>query len=148
MSYNKTTSLRSEDNPNNWIIIDAKNKILGHLATEIAKILRGKTHAGYTPHADTSVSIIVINSKQIRVTGNKLTEKMYVHHTGWMGGLKEISYRDLMKKDPTSPLLKAVQGMLPKNSLGRGLNTKLRVYPTHEHPHAAQQPTPFISKSK
>jgi large subunit ribosomal protein L13 len=148
MSYNKTTSLRSEDNPNKWIIIDAKNKVLGHLAAEIASILRGKTHAGYTPHADTGRSVIVINSKQIRVTGKKLTDKMYVHHTGWMGGLKEVAYRDLMKKDPTAPLLRAVKGMLPKNPLGRELHTKLRVYPTHEHPHVAQQPMPFISKSK
>lgn len=139
MSF-KTTSVRSEDNPRNWVIIDARNLTLGRLAVKIAIILRGKNKAEFTSHTDTGDSVIVINSKLIRVTGKKLNSKIYLHHTGWMGGLKEISYKDLMKKDPTLPLMKAVKGMLPKNSLGRSLLTKLRIYPDHSHPHIAQNP--------
>lgn len=139
----KTTSLKTKDNEGKWIIIDAKNETLGRLASEIAVILRGKAHAGFTPHADTGPSIIVINSKQIRVTGKKMQDKMYLHHTGWMGGLKSIAYGDLLKKDPTLPLLKAVKGMLPKNPMGRSLLTKLRVFPTHHHLHEAQMPQQY-----
>ena len=121
-------------------VIDASDKTLGRLATEIARRLRGKHKPEYTPHMDTGDYIVVINAKEVKVTGNKTTDKIYHHHTGFPGGLKSISFDKLIEKRPEMVIEKAVKGMLPRGSLGREMYRKLKVYPGAEHKHAAQQP--------
>lgn len=123
-----------------WYVIDADNKTLGRMATEIARRLRGKHKAIYTPHVDTGDYIIVINANNIRVTGNKMMDKMYHHHTGYIGHLKSISLGTLLEKSPEKVIRHAVKGMLPKNPLGRAMIKKLKVYSGSEHNHVAQQP--------
>jgi large subunit ribosomal protein L13 len=123
-----------------WLVIDASGKTLGRLATEVAKLLRGKHKATYTPFADAGDYVIVINASEMVLTGKKLDQKMYRHHSGYAGGLKEIDYRTLMSKNPEKALELAVKGMLPKNSLGRQMFRKLHVYAGAEHDHAAQKP--------
>jgi large subunit ribosomal protein L13 len=123
-----------------WFIVDATGKTLGRLATEIARRLRGKHKAEYTPHMDTGDYIVVINAKDIQVTGNKRTDKMYHHHTGYPGGIKSISFEKLLAKKPEQIIEKAVKGMLPKGPLGRDMFRKLKVYADAQHQHAAQQP--------
>jgi large subunit ribosomal protein L13 len=123
-----------------WYIVDATGKTLGRLATEIARRLRGKHKAEYTPHMDTGDYIVVINAKDIRVSGNKRTDKMYYHHTGFPGGIKSISFEKLLAKKPEQIIEKAVKGMLPKGPLGRDMFRKLKVYADAQHQHAAQQP--------
>lgn len=123
-----------------WLVIDASGKTLGRLATEVAKLLRGKHKPTYTPFVDTGDYVIVINASEIKLTGNKLDQKMYRYHTGYAGGLKETTYRNLMNKNPEKALEVAVKGMLPKNSLGRQMFKKLKVYAGAEHDHAAQKP--------
>ncbi len=123
-----------------WFIVDATGKTLGRLATEIARRLRGKHKAEYTPHMDTGDYIVVINAKDIRVSGNKRTDKMYHHHTGYPGGIKSISFEKLLAKKPEQIIEKAVKGMLPKGPLGRDMYRKLKVYADAQHQHAAQQP--------
>jgi large subunit ribosomal protein L13 len=123
-----------------WYIIDATGKTLGRLATEVARRLRGKHKAEYTPHMDTGDYIVVINAKNIHVSGNKRTDKMYHHHTGFPGGLKTISFEKLLAKKPEQIIEKAVKGMLPKGPLGRDMYRKLKVYADAQHQHAAQQP--------
>ncbi len=123
-----------------WYIIDATGKTLGRLATEIARRLRGKHKAEYTPHMDTGDYIVVINAKDIHVSGNKRTDKMYNHHTGYPGGIKSISFEKLLAKKPEQIIEKAVKGMLPKGPLGRDMYRKLKVYADAQHQHAAQQP--------
>ncbi len=123
-----------------WYIIDATGKTLGRLATEVARRLRGKHKAEYTPHMDTGDYIVVINAKDIHVSGNKRTDKMYNHHTGYPGGLKSISFEKLLAKKPEQIIEKAVKGMLPKGPLGRDMYRKLKVYADAQHQHAAQQP--------
>ncbi|MBF0219818.1 MAG: 50S ribosomal protein L13 [Gammaproteobacteria bacterium] len=126
-----------------WYLVDAEGKTLGRLASEIAKRLRGKHKAVYTPHLDTGDYIIVVNAEKVRVTGNKLSDKMYHHHTGFPGGIKSISYDKLLDKAPTRIIEIAVKGMMPKNPLGREMFRKLKVYAGAEHQHTAQQPKPL-----
>ena len=123
-----------------WLVIDASGKTLGRLATEVARLLRGKHKPTYTPFADTGDNVIVINASEMVLTGKKLDQKMYRHHSGYAGGLKEIDYKTLMSKNPEKALELAVKGMLPKNSLGRQMFRKLHVYAGAEHDHAAQKP--------
>ncbi|HZH92466.1 MAG TPA: 50S ribosomal protein L13 [Tissierellaceae bacterium] len=123
-----------------WYIIDAEDKVLGRLATEIATILRGKNKPIYTPHVDTGDFVIVINADKIKLTGKKLEQKNYTYHTGYPGGLRQVSYGELMEKNPEKIIELAVKGMLPKNSLGRQMYRKLKVYRGTEHGHQAQKP--------
>ncbi|GAX89290.1 50S ribosomal protein L13 [Effusibacillus lacus] len=128
-----------------WYIIDAEGKTVGRLATEIASILRGKHKPEFTPHVDTGDFVIVINAEKVVFTGKKLHSKIYRRHSLYPGGLKEISAADMLKNKPERVLFSAVKGMLPKNSLGAKMLTKLRVYAGTEHPHSAQQPIPWES---
>ena len=123
-----------------WVVIDADGKTLGRLASEVATILRGKNKPIYTPHVDTGDHVIVVNAEKIVLTGKKLDQKKFRWHTGYMGGLKERSYRDMMQNKPEKVFYHAVKGMLPKNSLGRQMLKKLRVYRGPEHDHQAQMP--------
>jgi len=126
-----------------WFVIDATDKVLGRLATEVALRLRGKHKPIYTPHVDTGDYIIIINAEKIRVTGNKTTDKMYHHHTGYIGSLKSISFDKLIEKAPERVIQKAVKGMMPKGPLGRDMFRKLKIYAGPEHQHTAQQPQPL-----
>lgn len=123
-----------------WYVVDATGKTLGRLASQLAFRLRGKHKASYTPHVDTGDNIIVLNAGKVRVTGQKLTDKFYHHHTGYMGGLKTTSLEKLLQKHPERAIEFAVKGMLPKNPLGRKMFKKLHVFAGGEHPHSAQQP--------
>ncbi|CCY70932.1 50S ribosomal protein L13 [Clostridium sp. CAG:921] len=137
---NTTHSVKASEIEKKWYVIDAENKPLGRVATEVAKLLKGKHKPTYTTNLDCGDNVIVINSDKIILTGNKLNQKVYRHHSGYIGGLKEISYKDLMKNDSDKALLLAVKGMLPKNSLGRTLLTNVRVFKGAEHDHSAQKP--------
>lgn len=136
----KTFSAKPQDVTRDWYVIDAEGIVLGRLATEIARRLRGKHKPEYTPHIDTGDYIVVINAEKIRVTGNKQQDKMYYSHTGYPGGLKSINFDKLMQKAPEQIIEKAVKGMLPKGPLGRAMFKKLKVYAGTEHRHSAQQP--------
>jgi len=136
----KTFSAKPETVKRDWYVIDATDKVLGRLAAEVAHRLRGKHKAEYTPHVDTGDYIVIVNADKIAVTGNKETDKMYHHHTGYIGGLKSISLRKLRAKAPEQIIETAVKGMLPRNPLGRAMFRKLKVYAGAEHGHAAQQP--------
>ncbi|MDB9751768.1 50S ribosomal protein L13 [Gammaproteobacteria bacterium] len=136
----KTFSATPADIKHDWFIVDASGKTLGRLATEIARRLRGKHKAEYTPHMDTGDYIVVINAKDVQVTGNKRKDKIYYHHTGFPGGIKSISFEKLIAKKPEQVIEKAVKGMLPKGPLGRDMYRKLKVYPGAQHQHSAQQP--------
>jgi len=126
-----------------WFLVDAKGKTLGRLASQIAHRLKGKHKADYSPHVDMGDHIVVVNAKTIRVTGRKLTDKMYYRHTGFIGGIKSISLEKLMNEHPERAIEFAVKGMLPKNTLGRRMFRKLHVFAGGEHPHSAQQPKPL-----
>lgn len=139
----KTFSAKPESVKRDWYVVDATDKVLGRLATEIARRLRGKHKPEYTPHVDTGDYIVVINADKIRVTGNKATDKMYHRHTGYIGGLKSISFEKLLASKPQRIIETAVKGMLPKNPLGRAMYRKLKVYAGDRHQHAAQQPKPL-----
>jgi large subunit ribosomal protein L13 len=136
----KTFSAKAETVQRDWFLIDANGITLGRLATEIARRLRGKHKAVYTPHVDTGDYIVVINAEKVRVTGNKASDKMYYNHSGYMGGLKAVSFEDMIQKAPERVIETAVKGMLPKNPLGRAMFRKLKVYAGSKHNHAAQQP--------
>jgi len=136
----KTFSAKPNDVTRDWFVVDAADKTLGRLASEIAHRLRGKHKPEYTPHVDTGDYIVVVNAEKIRVTGKKTTDKMYHHHTGYPGGLKSMSFEKLIDKAPERVIQSAVKGMLPKNPLGRAMFKKLKVYAGAEHPHTAQQP--------
>jgi large subunit ribosomal protein L13 len=136
----KTFNAKSETVQRDWYVIDAANQVLGRLAVEIARRLRGKHKPEYTPHMDAGDYIVVINAEKIQVTGNKARDKVYHHHTGYIGGIKTIKFSDMLKKTPERILEIAVKGMLPKNPLGRAMYRKLKVYAGSEHQHAAQQP--------
>lgn len=123
-----------------WYVIDAADKPLGKTAVKVADILRGKHRPEFTPHVDCGEFVIVINASKAVLTGNKLDNKFYRHHSGWIGGLKEVSYRELMEKNPEQAIMLAVKGMLPKNSIGAKSLTRLKVYAGSEHNNAAQQP--------
>ncbi len=124
----------------NWYVVNAEDKILGRLATEIASRLRGKHKPSFSTFIDNGDFIIVTNADKIKLTGKKWDDKKYYHHTGYIGGIKETTAKELMEKHPTDLLMKAVKGMLPKNSLGRAQLKKLKIYAGSEHPHKAQQP--------
>lgn len=139
----KTFSAKAADVKRDWYIVDAEGKTLGRLASEIARRLRGKHKPEYTPRVDTGDYIVVINAEKVAVTGRKQTDKVYHHHTGWIGGLKSITFEKLIDKAPERVIEIAVKGMLPKNPLGRAMFKKLKVYKGTEHRHAAQQPKPL-----
>lgn len=136
----RTYQARNETTSHNWYVVDAAGKTLGRLASQIAKRLRGKHKPEYTPHVDTGDYIVVINVERIKVTGNKAKDKIYYSHSGYPGGIKEISFEKLQAKHPARVLEIAVKGMLPKNPLGRAMYRKLKVYAGVDHPHIAQQP--------
>jgi large subunit ribosomal protein L13 len=139
-----TFSATPKDIEHNWVVVDADGMVLGRLAAEIAKIIRGKHKPVFTPHMDTGDNVIVINAAKVRVTGRKAEQKRYFHHTGYMGHERFTPYATMLAKHPERVIEKAVYGMLPKTALGRGaLRNKLRVYPGPEHPHQAQQPKPI-----
>ena len=137
---NTTYSIKKDEIERKWYIIDAADKPLGRVATEVARLLKGKHKPTYSTHLDCGDFVIVINSDKIILTGNKLNDKYYRHHSGYMTGLKEISYKDLMAKSSDKALTLAVKGMLPKNSLGRSMITKLKIYKGSEHNNQAQKP--------
>tara|TARA_Y100001001_G_C7827411_1_gene245733 strand:+ start:72 stop:533 length:462 start_codon:yes stop_codon:yes gene_type:complete len=139
----KTYSANSQTVQRNWYVVDAADKTLGRLASRIALYLRGKHKPEYTPHVDTGDYIVVINADKVKVTGNKFTDKKYYRHSGFPGGIKEMTFDKLQAKKPESVIEIAVKGMLPKNSLGREMFRKLKVYSGAEHQHAAQQPQPL-----
>lgn len=137
---NTTHSVKAKEIERKWYVIDAADKPLGRVATEVARLLKGKHKPTYSTHLDCGDFVIVINSDKIVLTGNKLNDKYYRHHSGYMTGLKEISYKDLMAKSSDKALTLAVKGMLPKNSLGRAMITKLKIYKGSEHNNEAQKP--------
>lgn len=136
----KTFSAKAEEIQREWLLVDAKGKTLGRLSTEIARILRGKHKPIYTPHVDCGDFVIVVNADKIHVSGDRLDTHIYYRHSGYMGGLKEVSMRRMLQTHPERVLQYAVRGMLPKNRLGRQMYKKLKVYASPDHPHAAQQP--------
>lgn len=141
VDMNSAFYLRKEDNERpKWRVIDAKGQVLGRMATQIADILRGKDRPYFTPHQDSGDYVVVINAAEIKLTGNKLNDKEYAHYTGYIGGQKITSAKDLLAKHPDRVITLAVKGMLPKNILSRYLLRKLRVYPGSQHPHFAQKP--------
>jgi len=139
LSY-KTVSANKKTVNKQWVIVDAQGEILGRLSSNIAKVIRGKHKPGYTPHVDCGDNVIVINADKVKLTGNKLGDKVYVRYTGYPGGQRFISPKELLQKHPTRIIEKAVRGMLPKTRLGRALFKNLYVYAGNEHPHAAQNP--------
>ena len=123
-----------------WFLVDAENKVLGRLASEIAILLRGKHKPNFSTHMDVGDFIVVINAEKVKLTGNKLDDKIYYRHSGWIGGIKQRSAKEMLEKKPTELLKSAIKGMLTKNSLGRKQLKKLKIYTGGDHPHAAQQP--------
>jgi len=140
-----TQSAKKSENNENWWVVDADGQVLGRLATTIAARLRGKHNPAFTPHVDTGDSVVVINADKIVLTGKKLQKKMYYHHSGYIGGLTEITAEKLLEKQPEDLIRHAVKGMLPKNKLGRKLFKKLKVYTGNTHPHKAQQPEAMVN---
>ncbi len=139
----KTYSAKPADVVHEWYVVDAADMVVGRLATRIATVLRGKHKVIFTPHVDTGDYVVVINAANVKLTGNKLDAKKYRRYSGFIGGLKSSTAREVLEKDPTRVLRQAVKGMLPKNKLGSALISKLKIYPGAEHPHAGQQPKPF-----
>lgn len=139
----KTYSAKPETVTRDWFVIDASGKTLGRLATEIARRLRGKHKAVFTPHVDTGDYIVVVNAEKIHISGRKSSDKLYHHHTGYIGNLKTINFKDLRQKAPEQIIATAVKGMLPRNPLGSAMLKKLKVYAGPEHRHQAQQPIPL-----
>ncbi|MBU0465271.1 MAG: 50S ribosomal protein L13 [Proteobacteria bacterium] len=138
-----TYSAKRSDNKENWCVVDAKDKILGRLASQVAYRIRGKNNPLFTPHVDMGDWVIVINADKVRLTGNKLEQKRYYRHSGYIGSIKSDTAKELFEKKPNEVLKKAIKGMLPKNRLGRKLGKKLFVYAGDQHPHAAQKPEPI-----
>jgi large subunit ribosomal protein L13 len=136
----KTYSAKPETVKRDWYVVDAADKTLGRMATEIANRLRGKHKPEFTPHVDTGDYIVVVNAEKVKVTGNKTSDKIYYHHTGFPGGIRSISFEKLQAKAPERIIQQAVKGMMPRNKLGRAMLGKLKVYAGSEHPHTAQQP--------
>ena len=139
----KTYQATIEELDHKWYVVNAEGKVLGRLSTELAKILKGKNKPTYTPHMDTGDFVVVVNAGKVTLTGKKLKDKIYYHHTGYPGGIKETSAEKLLAKKPTEMIRMAVKGMLPKNSLGRQMLRKLKVYAGPNHPHEAQKPAPL-----
>ena len=138
---NRTTMVRKEEAGKDWFVFDAAGKTLGRFSSEIAKILRGKHKTSFTPNIDTGDGVIVINAEKVRVTGAKEATKVYRHYTGFIGGMKEVPYREMMARKPTEIIWLAVKGMMPKSRLGKQQLRKLRIFAGEAHPHKAQQPT-------
>ncbi len=136
----KTYMAKGETVQRKWYVVDAQDMVLGRLSSQVAAILRGKHKPIYTPHVDTGDHVIILNADKVVLTGKKLDQKKYYHHTGYPGGLKEITYRDLMQKKPAFVVYESIRRMMPKGPLGRQMLTKLRVYAGDAHQHAAQQP--------
>ena len=136
----KTKSFAKHEIDRSWFVVDADDQVLGRMASEIAKILRGKHKPTFTAHADTGDFVVVLNAEKVKLTGKKETDKRYRHHTGWVGGLRRVSAAELRAKHPEDLVKKAVWGMLPKGPLGREMFSKLKVYVGSEHPHTAQNP--------
>jgi large subunit ribosomal protein L13 len=139
----KTYSVKAGEITRTWYVVDAEGKILGRLATEVARVLRGKHKPIYTPHLDTGDFVVVINADKVALSGRKADQKEYFRHTGYMGGEKFIPFRRMLEKHPERVIELAVKGMLPKNALGKQMRKKLKVYAGAEHPHQAQQPEPL-----
>ncbi|MFN2168427.1 MAG: 50S ribosomal protein L13 [Anaerolineae bacterium] len=139
----RTYSAKAHEIQREWYVVDASGETLGRLASRIASVLRGKHKPIYTPHVDCGDFVIVVNADKVRVTGRKMDQKFYYRHSGYPGGLKQISLRDQLDRHPDRVIRLAVRGMLPKNRLGRQMIKKLKVYATPDHPHQAQQPKPF-----
>lgn len=139
LSY-KTVSVNSATATKEWVVVDATNEVLGRLSSKVAKLLRGKYKANYTPHVDCGDNVIIINAEKVRLTGSKLTDKVYVHYTGYPGGQRFATPKELLKRRPNAVIEHAVKGMLPKNRLGKAIFGNLHVYAGSEHPHEAQQP--------
>ncbi len=136
----KTYMAKKGDIPREWVVVDAKDQVLGRLAADVAAILRGKTKPEYTPHTDVGDFVVVINADKVKLTGNKMDQKVYYKHSGYTGGIKATPVKDMLEKTPEDVIKNAVKGMLPKNSLGREQFKKLKVYAGDQHPHEAQQP--------
>tara|TARA_B100000073_G_scaffold280564_1_gene241187 strand:+ start:203 stop:628 length:426 start_codon:yes stop_codon:yes gene_type:complete len=136
----KTTALRTQDIEQKWYLMDCSGKKLGRLSVQVANILRGKNKPEYTPNSDVGDFVVLVNAKNIEVTGNKAEDKIYYRHTGYPGGIKEISFKDQLEKDPEKLIRDAIKGMLPKNRLNRKIIKKLKVYSDDNHPHEAQNP--------
>ncbi|KAF5071273.1 50S ribosomal protein L13 [anaerobic digester metagenome] len=139
LSY-KTVSVNSATATKEWVVVDATNEVLGRLSSKVAKLLRGKYKANYTPHVDCGDNVIIINAEKVRLTGSKLTDKVYVRYTGYPGGQRFATPKELLKRRPNAVIEHAVKGMLPKSRLGRAIFGNLHVYAGPEHPHEAQQP--------
>jgi len=139
----RTYSPKPGDIKRQWHVIDATDVVLGRLASQAAALLRGKHKPVYAPHVDTGDFVIIVNADKVHLSGNKATQKLAYRHSGYPGGLRSVRYQDLLAKNPEKAVEKAVKGMLPKNSLGRQMFSKLKVYAGPEHPHAAQRPVPF-----
>ncbi|MFP4687002.1 MAG: 50S ribosomal protein L13 [bacterium] len=137
------TYIPKEQNEKRWVIFDARDRVLGRLATRVATVLRGKNKPEYTPHLDCGDAVVVINAADIRLTGNKLEDDGLTHHSGYIGGLKSKNYAELLETDPEEVVFQAVKGMIPKTRLGRKILKNLRVYRSDEHPHQAQQPVEY-----
>lgn len=135
-----TFSAKKNEVTRQWFVVDAEDKVLGRLAADVASILRGKTKPEYTPHTDVGDFVVIVNAEKVKLTGNKWSKKMYYRHSGYMGGLKEKTAREILNQKPEEIIRHAVKGMLPKNSLGRSMFKKLKVYAGNEHPHQAQMP--------
>ncbi|MFQ5888422.1 MAG: 50S ribosomal protein L13 [Gemmatimonadota bacterium] len=139
----KTYTVKAGEVERSWYLVDARGKVLGRLATEVARILRGKHKPTYSPHLDVGDYVIVVNASQVRLTGRKPLQKQYFRHSGYMGGERLVPFRTMLRRRPEWVIERAVKGMLPKNTLGRQMAKKLRVYAGAEHPHAAQSPIPL-----
>jgi large subunit ribosomal protein L13 len=135
-----TFTAKKDEIEKKWVLVDARDKVLGRLSADVASILRGKTKPTYTPHTDVGDFVVVINADKVRLTGRKLEQKTYYRHSGYVGGLKSRTARQVLEKNPEELIRHAVKGMLPKNSLGRSMFKKLKVYAGEAHPHEAQQP--------
>lgn len=131
-----------------WFVADASDQVLGRLASRVANVLRGKTKASFAPHVDAGDFVVVVNAAKVRLTGAKLTQKEYIRHSGWPGGVRRARAEEVLRKHPTRVVREAVVGMLPKNRLGRRLATKLKVYAGPEHPHGAQKPAPLPASAR
>jgi large subunit ribosomal protein L13 len=139
----RTVSIRHEDVPRKWYVVDAENLVLGRLASEVATILRGKHKPIYTPHVDTGDYVIIVNAGKVALTGQKWSQKLYRWHTGYPGGFREVPAGKMLQRRPERVIELAIRGMLPKTKLGRAMLRKLKIYAAGEHPHAAQQPEPL-----
>jgi large subunit ribosomal protein L13 len=142
----KTYQATKEELDRKWYLVNAEGKVLGRLSTELAKILKGKNKPIYTPHLDTGDFVVVVNAAKVTLTGKKLKDKIYYHHTGYPGGIKQMNAEKLLAKKPTEMIRMAVKGMLPKNSLGRQMIRKLKIYAGPTHPHEAQKPISLEAK--